>query len=101
MNPDIFREYDIRAVVNEEITLEEVRLLGKAIGTRLGREGKQHIALGRDGRLSSGSFRTYLLEGLLSTGCRVTDIGVCPTPLLYFAIRVPEGRRRSHDHRQS
>jgi phosphomannomutase/phosphoglucomutase len=90
MQPHIFREYDIRAVVDKEITLDEVRLLGRALGTRLFREGRSRIALGRDGRLSSGSFRTSLLEGLLSTGCRVVDIGVCPTPLLYFAIRALE-----------
>jgi phosphomannomutase/phosphoglucomutase len=90
MQAHIFREYDIRAVVEKEITLEEVRLLGKALGTRLIREGRSRLALGRDGRLSSGSFRTALLEGLLSTGCRVVDIGVCPTPLLYFAIRALE-----------
>ncbi len=90
MQPHIFREYDIRAVVDKEITLDEVRLLGQALGTRLQREGRTRLALGRDGRLSSGSFRTSLLEGLLSTGCRVLDIGVCPTPLLYFAIRALE-----------
>ena len=87
MNPHIFREYDIRAVVDKEITPAEVRLLGKAIGTHLHREGKSQMALGRDGRLSSDLFRSCLLEGLLSTGCQVVDIGVCPTPLLYFAIR--------------
>ncbi|MBI5585303.1 MAG: phosphomannomutase/phosphoglucomutase [Deltaproteobacteria bacterium] len=90
MQAHIFREYDIRAVVEKEITLDEVRLLGKALGTRLYREGRNRLALGRDGRLSSGSFREALLEGLLSTGCRVLDIGVCPTPLLYFAIRALE-----------
>jgi phosphomannomutase/phosphoglucomutase len=87
MQPHIFREYDIRAVVDKEITLAEVRLLGQALGTRLQREGRSRLALGRDGRLSSGAFRTALLEGLLPTGCAVIDIGVCPTPLLYFAIR--------------
>jgi phosphomannomutase/phosphoglucomutase len=90
MQPHIFREYDIRAVVDKEITLEEVRLLGRALGTHLRRGGRNRLALGRDGRLSSGSFRASLLEGLLSTGCRVLDIGVCPTPLLYFAIRALE-----------
>jgi hypothetical protein len=54
MQPHIFREYDIRAVVDKEITLDEVRLLGRALGTRLFREGRSRIALGRDGRLSSG-----------------------------------------------
>lgn len=87
MNPQIFREYDIRAIVDQELTLEEVVLLGRAMGTYLGRQGKKQITIGRDGRLSSDAFRDRLLEGLLSTGCNVIDIGVCPTPLLYFSIR--------------
>ncbi|MFH0786619.1 MAG: phosphomannomutase/phosphoglucomutase [Pseudomonadota bacterium] len=87
MNPHIFREYDIRAIVDKELTLEEVVTLGKAMGSYLGRQGKTLITLGRDGRLSSGAFRERLLEGLISTGCQVIDIGVCPTPLLYFSIR--------------
>ena len=74
-------------MVDREITLDEVTLLGRALGTYLGREGKKKIALGRDGRLSSGAFRDHLLKGLLATGCHVLDIGVCPTPLLYFSIR--------------
>jgi phosphomannomutase / phosphoglucomutase len=87
MNPQIFREYDIRAIVDKEITLEEVETMGKAIGTYLGQAGKRQITLGRDGRLSSDAFREYLLKGLLSTGSQVIDIGVCPSPLLYFSIR--------------
>jgi phosphomannomutase / phosphoglucomutase len=87
MNPQIFREYDIRAVAGQELLLEEVIPLGKAIGTYLGGEGKKKITLGRDGRLSSDAFREALLKGLLSTGCQVIDIGVCPSPLLYFSIR--------------
>jgi phosphomannomutase / phosphoglucomutase len=87
MNPQIFREYDIRAIVGKEITLEEVETMGKAIGTYLGQSGKKQITLGRDGRLSSDAFRKYLLKGLLSTGCQIIDIGVCPSPLLYFSIR--------------
>jgi phosphomannomutase/phosphoglucomutase len=87
MNPQIFREYDIRAVVGKELTLDEVVILGKAMGSYLGRQGKKQITLGRDGRLSSEAFRDCLLEGLLGTGCQVIDIGVCPSPLLYFSIR--------------
>lgn len=86
MDPKIFREYDIRGVVGKEILAEEVALLGKAFGTYMARQGKKFIAVGRDCRLSSESFRNFLLEGLLSTGMDVIDIGICPTPLLYFAI---------------
>ncbi len=87
MNPQIFREYDIRAIIDKEISLKEVETMGKAIGTYLGQAGKRQITLGRDGRLSSDAFKDYLLKGLLSTGCQVINIGVCPTPLLYFSIR--------------
>jgi phosphomannomutase / phosphoglucomutase len=87
MNPQIFREYDIRAVVNKELTLDEVVVMGKAIGTYLGRQGKKEITLGRDGRLSSDDFHSHFLQGILTTGCRVIDIGLCPSPLLYFSIR--------------
>jgi len=73
--------------IGKEITLQEVEIMGKAMGTYLGQAGKKQITLGRDGRLSSKAFRDRLLEGLLSTGCQVIDIGVCPTPLLYFSIR--------------
>jgi phosphomannomutase/phosphoglucomutase len=86
MNPNIFREYDIRAVAGKELTLKEVEVMGRAIGTYLGQAGKKKITLGRDGRLTSPAFRDHLLEGLLSTGCQVIDIGVCPSPLLYFSI---------------
>lgn len=87
MDANIFREYDIRAVVGKELTLEEVEVLGRAIGTYLIGEGKRRITLGRDGRTSSTAFRDRLLAGLLAAGCRVIDIGVCPTPLLYFSVR--------------
>jgi len=87
MNPQIFREYDIRAVVGKELTLEEVTILGKAMGTYLGRKGQRKISLARDGRNSSAPFRDHVLKGLLSSGCEVIDIGVGPTPLLYFSIR--------------
>jgi phosphomannomutase / phosphoglucomutase len=87
MDPQIFREYDIRAIVNQELFLDEVVILGKAVGTYLRRQGKKEITLGRDGRLSSDDFRKYFLDGILETGCRVIDIGLCPSPLLYFSIR--------------
>lgn len=87
MDPNIFREYDIRAVVGKELTLEEVETLGRAIGTYLIRAGRRRITLGRDGRTTSSDFRDRLLQGLLATGCQVIDIGIGPTPLLYFSVR--------------
>jgi phosphomannomutase/phosphoglucomutase len=87
MNPEIFREYDIRFQTGVDLTDREVVLLGKGIGTYLLNQGKSAITLGRDCRLSSVLFRNLILEGLLSTGVSVTDIGLCPTPVLYYSIR--------------
>lgn len=86
LNPRIFREYDIRGVVEEDLTPEKVRELGLALGTYYSRRGVKAITLGRDCRLSSESLRDALLEGLLDTGLAVTDLGMVPTPLLYFSI---------------
>ncbi len=86
INQEIFREYDIRGVADRDLTDEVVELLGRAMGTYLKQAGCQHITLGRDCRLSSPRLREALSGGLLGTGLRVTDIGVCPTPLLYFSL---------------
>ena len=86
----LFREYDIRGVVGKDLTLELAGEIGKAFGSYLIRQGRSRIALGRDVRLTSPPLRDRLLEGLLSTGIEVTDIGICPTPLLYFSLfRLP------------
>jgi len=87
MNPMIFREYDIRGVVDEDLTAEDALLIGKGIGTFLKGQGKQKITLGRDCRLSSETYGRKIREGLSSTGCHVIDVGLCPTPVLYFSIR--------------
>jgi phosphomannomutase / phosphoglucomutase len=86
LNPEIIREYDIRGVAARDFTDENCRLLGRAVGTFERRAGKHRIVLGRDCRLHSGRIREGILEGLLESGLEVTDIGVCPTPLLYFAV---------------
>ncbi len=87
MNPEIYREYDIRGVVAEDFTDDEVIALGRGFGTYLQRAGRKTVALGRDCRLSSPAIRDGIREGLLSSGCDVVDVGICPTPTLYFAIR--------------
>ncbi|MEW5804357.1 MAG: phosphomannomutase/phosphoglucomutase [bacterium] len=86
INPQIFREYDIRGVVEKDLTEEVVKTLGKAYGTYLRQQNKKSLTVGRDNRLSSERFRNALVEGLLSTGCSVIDLGVCPTPALYFSL---------------
>jgi len=82
----IFREYDIRGIADEELLDPGIVELGQAIGTYLQRKNGKNINLGRDCRLSSTRLRNALIEGLVASGCNVTDIGVAPTPLLYYSV---------------
>ena len=86
INPQIFREYDIRGVVNKDLTPDVVRILGKGFGTHMAQLGRKELVVGRDGRLSSEIYKEALIEGLTSTGCNVVNIGLCPTPVYYFSI---------------
>jgi phosphomannomutase/phosphoglucomutase len=83
--PTIFREYDIRGVADLELLDQDVVDLGRALGTLLQRRSGPSVNLGRDCRLSSTRLRDALLEGLVASGCEVSDIGVVPTPVLYFS----------------
>jgi len=87
MNHEMFREYDIRGIAGRDMTEEDVLLIGKGIGTFLIRNGARAITVGRDCRTSSDNYARQLIVGLRATGCDVTDIGVCPTPVLYFSIQ--------------
>jgi phosphomannomutase / phosphoglucomutase len=82
----IFREYDIRGVADRDLLTPDIVDLGKAIGTYMIRRTGRKINLGRDCRLSGPRLHDALLEGLLSTGAEITDIGVIPTPLLYYSV---------------
>ncbi len=86
MNSEMFREYDIRGIAGKDMTDTDVELIGKGIGTFLNQNNCSRITVGRDCRISSDSYVKRLIEGLMATGCRVTDIGICPTPVLYFSI---------------
>jgi phosphomannomutase/phosphoglucomutase len=85
LKPTIFREYDIRGVADTELLNPDVTDLGRALGTLLQRKSGKSINLGRDCRLSSTRLRDALIEGLVDSGCEVIDIGVAPTPLLYYS----------------
>ena len=87
MNPEMFREYDIRGIAGKDMTDEDVLLIGKGVGTFLRERGRSKLTVGRDCRLTSPRYSEKVIEGLLSTGCDVIDIGVCPTPVLYFSIQ--------------
>jgi phosphomannomutase/phosphoglucomutase len=87
VDPKAFREYDIRGLVDKEIFDDDVLRLGKTFGTYMAKQGKSRVAVGRDCRLSSDRYRDLLMEGMLSTGMDVVDVGVCPSPVFYFALR--------------
>lgn len=86
ISPTIFREYDIRGIADEDLTNENVELIGKSFGTYMQRKGLKNLNVGRDVRLSGPRIRDALIAGLRSTGANVTDIGVLPTPAFYFSI---------------
>lgn len=86
MNQHIFREYDIRGVVDTDLTDETVYDLARAIGTFFRANGAASASLGRDARESSPRFRDLMISGLTETGCNVLDVGMVPTPALYFTL---------------
>ncbi|WP_416899464.1 MAG: phosphoglucomutase/phosphomannomutase PgmG [Minwuia sp.] len=84
-HPTSLREYDVRGTYGITLSEDDARALGRSFGTLVCRGGGRHVAVGRDGRLSSPSLSAALIEGLNAAGCDVTDIGLGPTPMLYFA----------------
>jgi phosphomannomutase/phosphoglucomutase len=86
IKPGIFREYDIRGVVGVDFDADFAHLLGRAYATKLLAAGIGKASIGRDCRLTSPSLAAALKEGMLATGLDVVDVGMCPTPLLYFSV---------------
>ncbi len=86
MNANIFRAYDIRGVADRDLTDETAEHIGMAIGSTVLQRGLAPVlAVGRDARLSSPRLREALVRGLISVGVDVIDVGICATPMLYFA----------------
>jgi phosphomannomutase/phosphoglucomutase len=85
LKPTIFREYDIRGIADRELLSGDIEQLGRAIGTYVKRERGPRLNIARDCRLSSQRLRDAMAAGLAASGCEVTDLGVVPTPLLYYA----------------
>ncbi len=82
----MFREYDLRGKVNDaELNEETMQLIGRGFGTYLFRRGVKDVIAGHDFRSYSESLQKALIKGLINTGCRVVDIGMVLTPMLYFA----------------
>ena len=88
ISKNIFRGYDIRGIVPEEINEDVAREIGKGFATLRKREGNTQIIVGRDARLSADKLFDALCEGINSTGMDVVDIGYCMTPMTYFAREI-------------
>ena len=86
MNRSIFREYDIRGLAEQDFDEKFALLLGKVHGTIVTERGGRRVTVGRDCRATSNAYAEAVIAGLASTGLHVYDIGVCPTPLLYFSL---------------
>src|SRR5258705_8485670 len=86
INQHIFREYDIRGVVDRDLTDESVHDIARAIGTFFKSAAATRVTIGRDARESSPRFRDIVTRGLNETGCSVIDVGMVPTPVLYFTL---------------
>jgi phosphomannomutase/phosphoglucomutase len=85
---DIFRAYDIRGIVGESFTENNIYTIARAIGSEAIARQQQRIIIARDGRLSGPMLSQALVQGLLDSGCDVVDIGAVPTPVLYFATHL-------------
>jgi phosphomannomutase/phosphoglucomutase len=86
MNKEIFREYDIRGILDQDFDLADVDAVGRGFGTYLSRHGGKTAVIGRDCRLSSPAIREVLVQALTKAGVRAIDVGICPTPVFYFAL---------------
>ncbi|MDD1612478.1 MAG: phosphomannomutase/phosphoglucomutase, partial [Methylococcaceae bacterium] len=88
----IFRAYDIRGIVGSALTQEIVYDIGRALGTEAKARGCQTLVIGRDGRISSPGLAQSLANGIVTTGCNILDIGMVPTPVLYFVAYHVDGQ---------
>jgi phosphomannomutase len=86
VNPTIFRAYDIRGVVGADLSEAVYTTLGRAGGTYFRARGGRRIVVARDARLTSAAYAAALIDGLRASGCDVVDIGMVPTPVMYFAV---------------
>jgi phosphomannomutase/phosphoglucomutase len=85
-NPDIFREYDIRGIADRDLVDPVIEMLGRAFARYLLPSGVNKVTIGYDARLSSPRLRDAFARGLTASGIDVIDIGLCPTPALYFSL---------------
>lgn len=87
VSPTLFRAYDIRGIVGDDLTPQAVYQIGLAVGSEAQDQGQQAVIVARDGRLSSEDLANQLVKGLQDSGTDVIDLGLAPTPVLYFATQ--------------
>ncbi len=85
ISEEIFRAYDVRGIVETALTPDAVKQIGQAFASEARAQGQKTVVIGRDGRLSSPELARALSEGLRAGGCDVIDVGMVPTPVLYYA----------------
>ncbi|MEO6094084.1 MAG: phosphomannomutase/phosphoglucomutase [Novosphingobium sp.] len=85
LHPSVLREYDIRGIVGETLGVEDARAIGRSFATLVRRAGGTRVAVGYDGRISSPALKQALVEGLTASGVDVVEIGLGPSPMLYYA----------------
>ncbi|MGB9721765.1 MAG: phosphomannomutase/phosphoglucomutase [bacterium] len=94
INPSIFREYDIRGIADTDLNDENAELLGFGLGTYYRLNNQDTIIIGGDVRLSTPRIMKTFIKSLQTSGCNVIDIGIVPTPILYFSLfhyNIPNG----------
>jgi phosphomannomutase len=84
-HPTVLREYDIRGIIGETLSIDDAHAIGRGFGTLLARDGGKKVAVGYDGRVSSPMLEQGLIDGLNASGIDVVRVGMGPTPMLYYA----------------
>ncbi|HEX9008284.1 MAG TPA: phosphomannomutase, partial [Patescibacteria group bacterium] len=85
INPLIFRNYDIRGIVDKDLNIEVVEAIGKAYGSFLRKRKIRQMVCGRDCRLSGEAYQKAFMKGVISTGVDIIDLGLIMTQMMYFA----------------
>ena len=94
INKNVFREYDVRGIYPTDINEELAYIFGQAFGTYIKKFNKNKCVVGHDNRLSSNSLEENLIKGIISTGIDVVRLGLCTTPMYYYAcikLNIPSG----------
>lgn len=83
----ILRQYDVRGIVNKQINKVDAYFIGKSFGTMLQNMGRKNCIVGYDARFTSKDYSKEVIKGLTESGIDVTNIGLAPTPMVYFTVQ--------------